>query len=176
MLLLSSSSLPKVVFFATCGGNGQVDSGSTASARIPKAAASAATRSPIAPNVSILAASVSGISKFHRNGMLNRWPDLKETAFAHSWGVTLAFTWNGSTIFVECAPGLFAVLTNDVSPMTRSAAAGRLLADFMEGEDGDLLSLQLGIPGASRLPPRPILDIGIAIRRGLLHAAAHKEF
>lgn len=59
--------------------------------------------------------------------------------------------------------------------MTRAAAAGRLLADFLEGEDSDDLSTQLGIPGASRLTPRPILDIGIAIRRGLLHAAAQKE-
>ncbi len=129
-----------------------------------------------APNAPTPAPRVSGISKLHRKGMLNRWPDLKETAFAHSWGGTMAFTWNDGAVFGEYAPGLFVVLTNDVSPMTRAAAAGRLLADFMEGEDSDLLSLQLGIPGASRLPPRPILDIGIAIRRGLLHAAAHKEF
>ena len=60
--------------------------------------------------------------------------------------------------------------------MTRGAAAGRLLADLMEGVDSELLSLQLAIPGASRLPPRPFLDIGIAIRRGLLHAVARKEF
>ena len=112
----------------------------------------------------------------HRKGMLNRWPDLKDTAFAHSWGGTKAFTWNDGVIFGEYAPGLFAVLTNDVSPMTRAAAAGHLLADFMEREDSDLLSLQLGIPGASRLPPLPILVIGIAIRRGLLHAAAHEAF
>ena len=129
-----------------------------------------------APNAPTPAPRVSEIGKLHRKGMLNRWPDLEETPFAHSWGGTIAFTWNDGAIFGEYAPGLFAVLTNDVSPMTRAAAAGRLLADFMEGEDSDLLDLQLGIPGASRLPPRPILDIGIAIRRGLLHAAAHKEF
>ncbi len=129
-----------------------------------------------APNARTPAPRVSEISKLHRKGLLNRWPELKGTPFAHSWGGTMAFTWNDGAVFGEYAPGLFAVLTNDVSPMTRAAAAGRLLADFMEGEDSDLLSLQLGIPGASRLPPRPILDMGIAIRRGLLHAAARKEF
>ena len=129
-----------------------------------------------APNAPTPAPRVSEIAKSHRKGMLKRWPELRATQFAHSWGGTMAFTWNDGAVFGEYAPGLFAVLTNDVSPMTRAAASGRLLADLMEGEDSDLLNLQLGIPGASRLPPRPFLDIGIAIRRGLLHAAAHREY
>ena len=128
------------------------------------------------PNAPTPAPRVTQISKLHRNGMLNRWPELKKTRFAHCWGGTIAFTWNDGAIFGEYAPGLYAVLTNDVSPMTRAAASGRLLADLMEGEESDLLSLQLGIPGASRLPPRPFLDIGIAIRRRLLQVAARKEF
>ena len=128
------------------------------------------------PNAPTPAPRVKRISKRHRSGMLNRWPALRDTRFAYCWGGTMAFTRNDGAIFGEYAPGLYAVLTSDVSPMTRAAASGRLLADLMEGEESDLLSLQLGIPGASRLPPRPFLDIGIAIRRGLLHAAARKEF
>ena len=119
---------------------------------------------------------VEAISELHRKAMIKRWPALKDTRFAHSWGGTMAFTWNDGAVFGEYALGLFAVLTNDVSPMTRGAAAGRLLADFMEGEQSDLLTLQMGIPGASRLPPRPFLDIGIAFRRGVLRLAAGKEF
>ena len=119
---------------------------------------------------------VDAISDLHRKAMLKRWPALSNTRFAHRWGGTMAFTWNDGAVFGEYAPGLFAVLTNDVSPMTRGAAAGRLLADFMEGAQSDLLTLQLGIPGASRLPPRPFLDIGIAFRQGMLRLAASKEF
>ena len=88
----------------------------------------------------------------------------------------MAFTWNNGAIFGEMEPGLFAVLTNDVSPMTRGMAASRLLADLMESQDSALLSLQMSLPEANRLPPRPFLDIGIAIKRGLLHFAARKEF
>ena len=128
------------------------------------------------PNSPTPAPKVCEIGKLHRKGMLNRWPGLKDAGFAHSWGGTMAFTWNDGAVFGEFAPGLYAVLTNDVSPMTRGAAAGRLLADLMEDRDSELLRLQLEIPSACRLPPRPFLDIGIAIRRGLLHAAAHKEF
>ena len=68
----------------------------------------------------------------------------------------MAFTWNDGAVFGELQPGLFAVLTNDVSPMTRGAAAGRLLADLMEGHDSELLETQLSIPGASRLPAAPV--------------------
>lgn len=119
---------------------------------------------------------VSRISALHRSAMLNRWPGLADVTFEHSWGGIMAFTWNDGTIFGEIEPGLFAVLTNDVSPMTRGAAAGRLLADYMSGRSSALLSTQLSIPTAMRLPPRPFLDIGVAVRRGMLHFAAKKEF
>jgi len=119
---------------------------------------------------------VADISNAHRKAMIARWPGLADLAFDHSWGGIMAFTWNDGTIFGEVEPGLFAVLTNDVSPMTRGAAAGRLLADFIVGEDSDLLKTQLSIPGASRLPPRPFLDIGIALRKTRLHLAARGEF
>lgn len=129
-----------------------------------------------APNASTPAQRVLEIRKIHREAMLKRWPGLPSSEFVHCWGGTMAFTWNNGAVFGEYAPNLYAVLASDVSPMTRGAAAGRLLADLMDGRDSELLSLQLGIPGASRLPPRPFLDLGIAARRGLLHLAARSEF
>ena len=121
-------------------------------------------------------ADVERISIRHRGAMLARWPGLDDLEFEHSWGGIMAFTWNDGAVFSEVEPGMFAVLTNDVSPMTRGTVAGRLLADYMEGVDSELLQIQLRIPSASRLPPRPLLDLGIAIRRGLLHLTARKEF
>lgn len=128
------------------------------------------------PGAPSSARDVARISALHRNAMLSRWPGLADVAFQHSWGGLMAFTWNDGTVFGEIEPGLYAVLTNDVSPMTRGAAAGRLLADFISGGDSALLRTQLSMPTAIRLPPRPFLDIGVALRRGLLHFAARKEF
>ena len=128
------------------------------------------------PNAPTAASEVAEISKMHRKALRARWPDLADTPFEHCWGGAMAFTWNDGAIFGELRPGLFAVLTNDVSPMTRGAAAGRLLADLMEGHNSDLLETQLSIPKASRLPPRPLLDIGIALRRGFLYMVARDEF
>ena len=128
------------------------------------------------PGVPASQGDVARISLRHRDAMLARWPGFADLEFEHSWGGIMAFTWNDGTIFGEIESGVFAVLTNDVSPMTRGAAAGRLLAEHMEGVDSDLLEVQLKMPQAKQLPPRPFLDLGIAVRRGLLHLAARKEF
>lgn len=122
------------------------------------------------------AARVAEISNLHRRAMAARWPDLAELPFEHSWGGIMAFTRNNGSVFGSFGPNLYAVLTNDVSPMTRGEAAGNMLAEYMEGIDSELLSLQLSIPGASRLPPRPFLDLGIGLRRAYLHLVARNEF
>ena len=88
----------------------------------------------------------------------------------------MAFTINSGAVFGEIEPGLFAVLTNDIGPMTRGAASGRLLAEYMEGQDSELLSSILSMPMAKRLPPRPILDLGIAWRLHAMHRAGASEF
>ncbi|WP_282605730.1 FAD-binding oxidoreductase [Pelagibius sp. Alg239-R121] len=119
---------------------------------------------------------VAEISQMHRRAMAVRWPDLSDQPFEHSWGGSMAFTRNNGTVFGSFGPNLYAVLTNDVSPMTRGEAAGSLLAEYMENIDSELLSLQLSIPGPSRLPPRPFLDLGIRLRHGYLHLIARDEF
>lgn len=120
-------------------------------------------------------ARMTRIKAMHRQAMASRWPALADLPFRHSWGGTMAFTRNNGTVFGEYQPGLFAVLTNDVSPMTRGEAAGGLLAEHMEGLDSDLLALQLSMPLASRLPPRPFLDVGIGLRRYYLAKVAGRE-
>ncbi|WP_175556872.1 NAD(P)/FAD-dependent oxidoreductase [Shimia gijangensis] len=130
-----------------------------------------------APKKSLPGGTVLGpIADMHRRSMAARWPGLADVPFEHSWGGIMAFTWNDGAIFGEVDSGIFAVLTNDVSPMTRGTASGRLLADYMEGRDSDLLQLQLGIDEAKRLPPRPFLDVGIAYERAKLRWVAKQEF
>ena len=128
------------------------------------------------PGAPLDKARVAQISELHRQAMAKRWPALAEEPFEHSWGGIMAFTRNNGCVFGEYEPGLFAILTNDVSPMTRGEASGALLAEHMEGIDSELLSVQLSIPDAKRLPPRPFLDAGIGLRKAYLHIVAGKEF
>ncbi|WP_424988351.1 hypothetical protein [Microbulbifer sp. S227A] len=88
----------------------------------------------------------------------------------------MAFTTNNGAVFGEYDTNLFAILTNDVSPMTRGEATGALLAEYMQGGQSDLLNLQLSIPDPKRLPPRPFLDVGIRLRRELKNLKARQEF
>jgi glycine/D-amino acid oxidase-like deaminating enzyme len=128
------------------------------------------------PGATASSQKVNSIAKMHRRALAARWPALADEPFAHSWGGMMAFTRNNGAVFGEYAPGLFAVLTNDVSPMTRGETAGGLLAEHMEGQDSPLLSLQMAMPSGSRLPPRPFLDLGIELKRAHLRLVAGKEF
>ncbi|CDX11460.1 putative Oxidoreductase [Mesorhizobium plurifarium] len=128
------------------------------------------------PGAPLGAARVAEIAKLHRKAMAARWPALAEEPFEHSWGGVMAFTLGNGTIFGEYQPGLFAILTHDISPMTRGEAAGGLLAEYMEKLDSDLLSVQLSIPAPQRLPPRPFLDVGVALKSAYLHYVAGREF
>lgn len=127
------------------------------------------------PGRSASAARISDIATMHRKALTIRWPALSSIGFEHSWGGAMAFTTNNGTVFGEYGPNLYAILTNDVSPMTRGEATGALLAEHMEGLDSDLLSLQLALPDARRLPPRPFLDAGISMRRWLKNATSGRE-
>ena len=119
---------------------------------------------------------VDEIARMHRKSMAVRWPALSAVPFDYSWGGIMAFTRNDGAVFGRFAPNLYAVLTNDVSPTTRGEASGAALAEYMEGMDSDLLSTLLSMPSARRLPPRPILDLGIGLRRAWLKLVAGKEF
>ena len=79
-------------------------------------------------------------------------------------------------VFGELAPNLYAILTNDVSPMTRGAISGRLLAELIEGHDSDLLGVMMSLPHAQRLVPRPTLDHGIAWKLNQVRRNGAKEF
>lgn len=118
---------------------------------------------------------VAEIARMHRRAMSNRWPSLANLPFEHSWGGIMAFTRNNGTVFGSFGPNLFAVLTNDVSPMTRGEAAGTLLAEHIEGIDSDLLAVQMSIPCAARIPPRPFLDLGVKLHREHLNFIAKRE-
>ena len=127
------------------------------------------------PGASASRPRVEWISQMHRKAMLDRWPGFSDIEFEHSWGGAMAFTSNNGAVFGEYGKNLYAILTNDVSPMTRGEASGALLAEYMQGIDSDLLSIQLAFPNSSRLPPRPFLDLGIRVRNGYKRLIAANE-
>lgn len=118
---------------------------------------------------------IDRIAKVHKHAAMKRWPALSHLSFEHSWGGAMAFTTNDGGVFGEYDKNLFAVLTNDVSCITRGEATGTLLAEYMEGYTSDLLSLQLAIPAGRRLPPRPFLDLGFMLKQSRMKMIAGGE-
>ncbi|MBT6975399.1 MAG: FAD-binding oxidoreductase [Rhodospirillaceae bacterium] len=93
----------------------------------------------------------------HRHSLRQRWPGLGEVEFISTWGGVMSFTRNEGGIFGEIGDGLYAVMSPDAGPMTRGAAAGKLLAEQIAGIDSEELRIMQSIPKAALLPPDPIL-------------------
>lgn len=93
----------------------------------------------------------------HREGIRRRWPGLADVELDGTWGGTLGFTRNGGMVCGEMAPGLHAVMTTDAAPLTRGAAAAKLLAEQLCGLDSALLQELNALPKAALLPPDPFL-------------------
>ncbi len=119
---------------------------------------------------------IATAKRLHRGALVTRWPELADLDLAYTWGGVMAFTTNDGAVFGELEPNLYAILTNDVSPMTRGAISGRLLAELIEGQDSDLLGVMMSFPHAQRLVPRPILDLGIAWKLNQVRRNGAKEF
>ena len=93
----------------------------------------------------------------HREGIRRRWPDLADIELDGTWGGILGFTRNGGIVCGEMAPGLHAVMTTDAAPLTRGAAAAKLLAEQICGVESALLQDLNRLPRAALLPPDPFL-------------------
>ena len=93
----------------------------------------------------------------HREGIRRRWPDLADIELDGTWGGILGFTRNGGIVCGEMALGLHAVMTTDAAPLTRGAAAAKLLAEQICGHDSALLQDLNRLPKAALLPPDPFL-------------------
>ncbi|MBT5413771.1 MAG: FAD-binding oxidoreductase, partial [Rhodospirillaceae bacterium] len=120
--------------------------------------------------------SVAVAGAMHRGGIRRRWPMLADLEIPYVWGGVMAFTANNGTVFGEIEPDLFAVLTHDIGPTTRGTSMGGLIADLIEGCDSPLLGEALSIPNARRLPPRPILDLGVAWELNRIRRQGAGEF
>ncbi len=95
----------------------------------------------------------------HREGIRRRWPDLTDIELDGTWGGILGFTRNGGIVCGEMATGLHAVMTTDAAPLTRGAAAAKLLAEQICGVDSEMLRDLQALPKAALLPPDPLLRL-----------------
>ncbi len=101
-----------------------------------------------------------------------RFPQLSEVTFDYFWTGVICASRNLTAGFGEIAKNVFAAGGCNAGGISRNTALGTLIADHAVGATSELLSEALAMPAPARVPPRPMLDVGVRIdlarrRRGL---------
>jgi glycine/D-amino acid oxidase-like deaminating enzyme len=108
----------------------------------------------------------------HRVAFLARFPALRHVELAHTWGGMMGCSPNRGHSFGELDEGLFAAAGYTGAGIGMGTTAGTLLADLAVGAESGLLADMLSLPDPTRLPPQPLLGIGIRWRVARMNASA----
>ncbi len=106
----------------------------------------------------------------HRAAFLRRFPQLRHVPFAYVWSGAEGVSRNRTNFFGSIGKNVFFAGGYNGSGLSRGAAFGTAMADYVTGTDSSLIADCLASFPASWLPPRPFLDIGaaLAVRRRFL--------
>lgn len=97
----------------------------------------------------------------HRDSFRRRFPMLPEVDFEFTWGGALSMARNHQSQFGQLRPNVYGALCCNGLGVTRGTATGKLLADWLAGERGELIDFLLAADGPSRNPPEPFLSLGV---------------
>lgn len=102
--------------------------------------------------------------KRHALGLQRRFPFLSERDIQYTWTGHLSASRSGQPYFGEAQENVFAVAGCNGSGVARGTLWGRLLAELASGRRSSLLESVTSRAQPGWLPPRPLLDIGAALR------------
>ncbi len=112
----------------------------------------------------------------HRNALLARYPDLNDLGFDYTWGGASSLSGNFQTYFGETEPGIYLSCCDQSVGAARGTISGMMLADMACGKQSQQLSDMIEVSGTpSRLPPRPLLRIGVPMRMAMARFASRSE-
>ncbi|CAM3779512.1 Oxidoreductase [Pseudomonas reidholzensis] len=97
----------------------------------------------------------------HRDSFARRFPMLPAVDFEYTWGGALALSRNHMGFFGKLAPNVFGALCCNGLGVTRGTVTGKLLADWLAGEKGELIDFLLNAPGPCANPPQPLVSLGL---------------
>ncbi|WP_338525928.1 FAD-binding oxidoreductase [Pseudomonas batumici] len=102
----------------------------------------------------------------HLLGLQKRFPGISAVDMQHTWTGHLSATRSGEPYFSRIAERLHGVAGCNGSGVARGTLWGRLLAEMAAGGDSPVLRDVLAQARPGYLPPRPLFDIGAAVRMG----------
>lgn len=97
----------------------------------------------------------------HLAGLRKRFPGLGKLRFDHTWAGVFCMTRNWASFFGRLDEGVFGALGYCGVGMARGTISGRLLAEIVTGAESELIEHVKRVSGPRRLPPEPVLGLGI---------------
>jgi len=103
----------------------------------------------------------------HRESLRRRFPQLGNVEFEKTWAGVFCMTINWASHFGRLEPGVFVSLGYCGVGLPRGTASGTLLAEYAMGSESDLIRDVQRVSNPKRLPPQPLLAMGVRTRLGL---------
>ena len=101
----------------------------------------------------------------HRKAFLNRYPDLADVPFTHTWGGMYAISRNFTNFFGGLDDGVYASACDNGVGAAWGTISGTLLAELAVGSESQALSDIQYVTGMPSLnPPEPFLGFGVRTR------------
>lgn len=112
----------------------------------------------------------------HRDALRARYPELSDQTLEYTWGGASSLSGNFETYFGETEPGIYLACCDQSVGAARGTISGMMLADMACGIESEQLSDMIEVSGSpSRLPPRPLLRVGVPLRMAMARFASRSE-
>lgn len=97
----------------------------------------------------------------HRQVFLARFPELEDVALEHFWMGFFSITRNGAPRWGKIGENVHAAVGCNGVGIAKQTIAGVTLADMACGFDNPLIADMQALGAPQKLPPRPLLDLGV---------------
>ena len=112
------------------------------------------------PSMEISDRKLARIVRSHDRSFVARFPMLKGVQMAFRWGGRLCLSRNNVNLVGEIHTNLFAACCQNGLGTTRGTLSGLLAAELATGTGSDRLERAVNAAAPTRLPPRPVAQIG----------------
>jgi glycine/D-amino acid oxidase-like deaminating enzyme len=116
------------------------------------------------PDMRESAAFLAQTARRHKELFDARFPMLPDVTMEHTWGGYVCLSQNGAPGFGQLADNVYASVCQNAIGVTKGTAGGMLAADMACGVDNELIGFMQSLGEPNRLPPQPLLGIGVRAR------------
>jgi glycine/D-amino acid oxidase-like deaminating enzyme len=106
----------------------------------------------------------AAVRLLHQKAFERRFPMLPRVTMQDTWTGFVCVSRNNAFGFGKMAPNVYAAVCQNSIGVTMGTISGMLAADLAAGRDNPLVADLAGLGIPSRLPPRPLLDLGVQSR------------